>query len=228
LDADTGLLDLFGENVSIVGNKSVNIGSVEINIGANGTKAAAGVNIVAAGYDDENFDGVVASFVKIHPTEIKMFGSKIDLLAGTNALGASALRLDGNNGIYIGSSAGIKLFSGSNDMANPGGANVALMPEYLLFGVSSGINTTAVRITDEAFTVAAGAAAVNALSNGSSSLTGITTSALGFQIKKDFMGMAVLKTINSTSTLNAFLLNANGLTLGAGVSGVDNLGVSSL
>jgi len=68
-----------------------------------------------------------------------MFSNEIDMLSGSasgGSVGTSAVKISGQNGIWIGSSAGVKLFSGSANLDSPGGANIELMPTYLLMGVS--------------------------------------------------------------------------------------------
>ena len=57
-----------------------------------------------------------------------MFGNEIDMVSGTpgqgGSIGTSAVKISGQNGIWLGSTAGITLFSGSSDLDNPGGSNV--------------------------------------------------------------------------------------------------------
>ena len=220
MDADRGILDLFGDNINIYGNYAVNIGGVEVNIGSvsNNSNNYGGINLVATGYNNENFDGVQYSRIKIHPTEIEMAGSQINMLSGTGSGVTSAFQLKGN-GIWIGSTASVKLFSGN--ISNDGsGSNIELNPNYLLLGVSRDNASTAVKITPDSFVVASGSVSATRISDGTDDLNGIGASAgiQGMKITKDFLGMAVVGTLNGNNVLNAFILNRNGLTLGCGVT----------
>jgi len=65
-----------------------------------------------------------------------------------NATEVSAITLDGDDGIYIGSSKGITLYTGSATAQNPyPSANIELKPDHMLFGVSSTGSATFVEMT---------------------------------------------------------------------------------
>ena len=232
IDAENGTVDLFGKYVNIYGNHSVNIGGIDVNIGSTSDLSSTygGINLVATGYNSQNFDGAIAAKVLIHPDKITMFSNEIDMLSGINNDGTevSAVKISGADGIWLGSSAGVRLFSGSADLNNPGGANIELMPTHVLIGVSQGSNASAMKMTSDAFVVAAGAQVTDQISDGTLNLNGIGTTrgVLGFKISKDFMGMAVLGTANGTPILNAIVMNKNGITLGAGVSSTVNASLS--
>lgn len=218
------------EIVNIVGDKVVNIGGTQINIGSTSDLATdfGGINIVAAGYNSENFTGLVRAKVLINPGKIYMFGNEIDMVSGTpgqgGSIGTSAVKISGQNGIWLGSTAGITLFSGSSDLDNPGGSNVQLMPTYLLFGVSDGTNGTAVKLTKDYFVLGAGASATENIATGS--ITGITGGLTGLKITKDSFGLAMITSGSSGNVLNAVIMNNNGITLGSGVTGISDLGGS--
>jgi hypothetical protein len=69
----------------------------------------------------------------------------------------SALSISPSNGIWIGSGAGVTLYSGNVNMTEShgvysvsggSGASVELLPTHLLMGVSNGNNAAAIEITD--------------------------------------------------------------------------------
>jgi len=53
IDAQAGTVDLHGEDIHIYGNRSVNIGGVDVNIGSVSDLSTdyGGINLVATGYD---------------------------------------------------------------------------------------------------------------------------------------------------------------------------------
>jgi hypothetical protein len=220
-----GYLHLAGENVDIVGNKCVNIGGTTVNIATltkdGDTYSAGGINLVAAGYTSTNFEGLKAAKVLIKPSKITMYSNEIEMLAGVstdNAIGASAVRISGQNGIWLGSSAGVTLYSGNVSATNPTGASVELKYDHLLFGVSNSNSGTAIKLTSEAMTLAVGTSGISSIeTNGISGVTGGST---GIRITKDFFGIASI----SNNVMNAIIMNGNGVTLGSGAGGVNSLG----
>ena len=115
------------ENVDIVGNKAVNIGGTQINIGSttvNGSSIMGGINLVASAYNavGSNAGNASLSKVLISPTKIEMgsseilmkSNSRITLQASTGTYAnTSVVDISAEEGIYVGSGNGIRLYSGS-------------------------------------------------------------------------------------------------------------------
>ena len=199
------------DNVNIVGNKAVNIGGTAINM--------ASANIIGDGYPDElgaggihlvsteyNYsDGSLAegstSTVDIDGSGIQLAskngiiiksGSGIDIKA-SDETNVSAVQIDKDKGVWIGSNKTVSLFSGNVDGESKSGANVELSADHLLLGVGdlSSNSATAIEMTKEQIILAAGSNinAIQALDTGvitDSSDTNIS----GVQIRDDYIGMA--------------------------------------
>lgn len=208
------------ETVEIVGNKSVNIGGTTINIGTetvNNETVQGGVNIVATSYDGD-FKNAQVARVKIEPEQILMAGSEIKMLTGTANTAVSAVRIGGASGIWLGSTAGITLYSGNLNAANPSGASVEIKNNYLLFGVSNSNSGAAIKLTNEALTLAVGTSGVNNIET--QGISGVTGGKTGVRITNEFFGIAA--TVNNV--MNAVIINDRGITLGSGVGVVQSLG----
>ena len=116
-------------------------------------------------------DNIELSQVSVCPEKIDLFGSTINLMSGVGDT-VSAISLSGENGIYIGASAGVKLYSGPlNGNSN---VSIELMPTHLLLGASASAGTTAVKITPSAFVIASSQSEVDSLA-GNTKITGILT-----------------------------------------------------
>ena len=174
------------DRVDIVGNREVNIGGTTINIAAatdNGT--VGGINIIATRYSNvknaetnmDNTNSDIFAKVLIHPDKIELGSAdiimkganKIQMITSRNTLeSTSAISLNPDDGIWIGSGAGVTLYGGNVTLAededNGGyiitggsGASVEMIPEHLLFGVSNAnSDSTAVKMTDEYIILATG------------------------------------------------------------------------
>ena len=94
--------------------------------------------------------------IQLSKDGIIMHGSIIQLMAG-NTDNVAALQLDPTKGIWMGTSEKILFFS-SNISSNTSasGASVEISKEKILFGVSSGANTTATEMTNEYIIFATG------------------------------------------------------------------------
>ena len=197
------------EKVDIVGNKEVNIGGTTVNIAAEANGRVGGVNIVAAGYNTNNIADAHVAKVLIHPTEITMAGSKITMYTGIAANSVAALKLDGTEGIWIGSSKKISLFASNN---NGTSANVEISPTHILFGMNNSTNgsATAAEITEKHIIFTAGNA-INSLDGDNENIT-LNGSISGVKITKNSIGLATGTGTNRA----AILLNSDGISLGAG------------
>ena len=124
-----GDIDIFAkDNVNIVGNQAVNIGGTTINIGSatldDGSTYTGGINLVAASYNEigDKKGNASISKVLISPTKIEMgsstilmkSNSRITLQASTGTYAnTSVIDISAEEGIYVGSGNGIRLYSGS-------------------------------------------------------------------------------------------------------------------
>ena len=230
--------------VDIVGNKEVNIGGTTINIAAATTEGTVGgINIVATRYDsvtdaDNNVDNTSTtslSKVLIHPDQIEMGSAnilmrgsnKIQIITSRNTLSStSAISLDPANGIWIGSGAGIKLYSGNVNLTEQSdgtftvsggaGASVELMPDYLILGVSNTTDaTTAIEMTKDYLVIGNGQT-INGtdVSKIATGINGLSTGLIGAKFTKDSIGFATM----SNNVVNAILMNNNGIVIGSGVN----------
>ena len=224
INADDGIIDInagntiniaANENVNIVGNKEVNIGGTIINIGSIGNDTNyGGINLIATAYNTNNFEGVMQNRVLIHPDQILMAGSTVTILTGSAASTqenpvTNAVELSGE-GIWIGSSKSITLFSADNSSST---ANVEINPSHILFGMNnlSNGNSTAVELTESQIIFGAGNGLAAIEANGITK-TGTTA---GVQITKDKIGLAVGTNVDDNGNgLSVFLMDASGLIIG--------------
>lgn len=226
------------DRVDIVGNREVNIGGTTINIAASSDSgtvgSVGGINIVATHYNNvtnaatnlDNTNTDTLSKVLIHPEKIEL-GSADILMRGANRIqmitsrsnltNTSALSISPDNGVWIGSGAGVTLYSGNVNMTESNGiysvsggsgASVELLPTHLLMGVSSGSNGTAVEITEAQMVIASGTA------DRTSSITGLSTDLIGAKFTKDSIGFAV----SNNNGINATLMNNQGITIGNSIN----------
>ena len=227
VDPQTGEIDLHGKNIGIIGSHSVNIGGVQVNITSDSTGAnMGGINLVAANYNANNVAASKASKVLIHPDKISMFASEIEMKAGAvsdSEIGVTAMTLSGQKGIWLGSNKEIRLFSGTATLDGKlaSGANIALTPGYLLFGVSNGSDAGAIKITPSKLIIATGSGDNSVSAIETTGISGLSSSLTGIQLTNNSLGIAV----SSNSVVNAIIMNENGITLGSGVAGT---GVTSL
>jgi hypothetical protein len=123
--------------------------------------------------------------------------------------------MSGDDGLWMGASKGIKLFSTSLG-ATDAGAIAVIDPVHILFGVNEGSQGTSVELTKNMILLGAGnvvntndKTAINA------GITGITGGLIGAKLTGDSIGLATI----SNNVVNALLMNNNGITLASG--GVD-------
>jgi len=117
--------------------------------------------------------------VCIYPTRIEMTSSDIYMKGAnkilqvtSNGVNTSVIQISPSEGIWIGSNAGIRLYSGTsswtyNDIAKkiyttnsndviPAGASVELTPSHILFGASASNATAALEITQDSIILGLG------------------------------------------------------------------------
>lgn len=245
IDAESGKVELLGENMYISGNNSVNIWGPKVNIGSftytdGKPKVDAGVFITAksVGVDETNQTAkTILSEIEVRPELLSIFGGQISLLTGSSKnQSVSAIDLS-KNGIYIGSNAGIRLFSGTiynSETQQLNGTSIELLQEHLLIGASAGNNATAIKITPQMFIATSGTSTVTGVEMTSNietdGLTGVKASGsfanslAGVKIASGFFGVVT----NNSGNINAMIMNENGLTLAHNLTGIANAGSASL
>lgn len=228
-------------NVNILGNKSVNIGGTRINIASQGdlNDEDTGIYIVSSGMAtltsrmntafDERTDqanvindtllDTASSHVYIKPKEVNILSGRIKLrgtnsidLATNNQGNIAAIKLSPQNGVWIGSNQGIRLFtggatyaSGTDEIESIAGANVELNATHLLLGyadVEDNTNATAIELTKDKMVFAVGSTVDSNAEIGA----GLT----GMKITKDSFGLATW----NGSTANMILANNDGILIG--------------
>ena len=228
-----------GDNVDIVGNESVNIGGTTINIasafvkdtngnivdGNNTSDKKGGIHLVSTIYKEDlslSDEDMATSTVDVEGSGITMAskngiiiksGAGIDIKSSNNE-DVSAIQIDKDKGIYLGSTQKISLFSGDiSDLEHPIGASAELSKDHLLLGIANigEANATALEMTTQQIIIAAGdhldllpknnkgeliiADIVNTTVTDSNNNTYNLT---GVQIKSDYIGMATGKGNNRT------------------------------
>ena len=105
---------------------------------------------------------------------------------GNNPTYTSAVRIDPNEGIWMGSTKAIKFFSTFPTTSDQSSATLDIAPERILLGAQSGTNSASVSIKPSQILLAvSGVAATGATTH----ITETTTTS-GVQIQKDYIGMA--------------------------------------
>ena len=210
-----------GSTVNITGNDAVNIGGTAINIGAyqyrdsNGKlqESLGGIHLVnsvigedSADTSKVNIDGTGIELASSNGIVIKS-GAGIDIKS-SDGEEVSAIRINNDEGIYLGSSAQINLFSGDDKR----GANMQLKNDSLLLGVVDEEDGSVAKFTRDTIVLAVSGNENNITE---SSLTG-TGASSGVLIERSYIGMAVESTSNGTTTRTSNILNQDGLTLFSG------------
>lgn len=229
IDADAGriaiesdnLIEMHSKDVSVRGDGSVTIAGPEINILSQASESVASkINLVA-----KDGTGNKISEVIIDPSRISLGGSNITLFTGVGSA-VSGIELNGTEGIKIGSSLGLLLYSGNSTVVGQATneASVEITPTHILLGVANAANNnnTAIKMDDSQVIITAGASLSTVES---SKITGVyvaNTKLTGIKITKDRFSMAIL----ANNTLNAVIINSNGITLGSTVTGIEDLGGS--
>ena len=257
-----------GDTVDIVGNKNVNIGGGSVNIAANSNEVGSvvgGVHIVSAGIDFSNNDSAidnaiqsainstnpVISKVLIDPNKIEM-GSADILMRGANKIemitsrgdsnNTSAISISPDNGVYIGSGKGVRIFSGKVDVSGDTitykdtttndviGASVELNDEHLILGFSDvGQNaSTVIEMNHQYMIIAAGNAISGDSNDNNRNITGASTGLIGAKFTNESIGFATQHTNSQTNktTYNTILMNDDGISIASAVGGIDLVNTS--
>jgi hypothetical protein len=171
--ASGGFIKIAGDDVEIVGNKKVTIGGAMINIAALDKRKEgdekylpSGINLINSSYTDANLADSSISKVLLGPKGITMgaatmtfkAASTINMIASTGtAANTSAIKLDADTGIWIGSGKSIRLFSGTGTS----GSNVSITPTHIFLGTTSGSSASAFDMTPDYIIMAVGTNATN-------------------------------------------------------------------
>ena len=225
-----------GDTVNIVGNKEVNIGGTTINMASSTISGegyptqvgAGGIHLVSTSYTYTSGDGALTenqdsiSRVDIHGDGIELAskngiiiksGAGIDIKS-TSSGNVSAVQIDKDKGVWIGSNKTVSLFSGTISAGeNASGASIELSPSHLLLGVGATGSDTAIELSKEQIILAAG----GSLSSITSATLTDSASLSGLQIKQDYIGMAT----GSSSSRSIFALTPGEIRLGT-MSGSGN------
>lgn len=210
-----GYLYLAGENVNIVGNKQVNIGGATINLGAftvdGATYEAGGINLFAG-----NSISNSSSYVVMDATKIDIAGGKLKLEAAStiemiasqgSAANTATIKLDANEGVWIGSGKKVSIFSGTNNS----GANIQMTPDHILMGTTSG-TTGSIFELKPAYLLMGVGNTTNTNFDSSNVTLASNTSLTGIKLTKDSFGLAV----GASTSRTVILANQNGFTVGTG------------
>lgn len=229
------------ENIDMVGNNQVNIGGGEVNICAmhtvneDGTQGSLvtpkGINLINAEYNTANLNNGNIAKVLISPKKIEMgaaelvlkASSTINLIASTGQpSNTSAISIDADHGVWIGSGAGVRLFSGNVSINNNGtinvtsGANIELNSEHLILGFSTTDTAQAIEMKNDYLVIASGniinSTDSNVLNKINTGVTGTSTGLVGAKFTKNSIGLAT----GSNNNINAILMNDDGITIGSG------------
>lgn len=206
VDAVTGIIDMSGGQINLTtqGNES--------------NQHYTGINMISTYYDSKTESNTTLAKIIMDPTKIEMAGAKITMFTGTQTNSASALELDGEAGIWIGSSKTISLFASDNKGNN---ANVEISPAHIFFGMNNTTNgnTTAAELNENYIIMTAGVAnsssAVGNVSSIASNGITIDGSLAGIEIRKDKIGLAV----GSGNGRSAIIMNSSGMIIGTRENG---------
>ena len=210
-----GYLYLAGENVNIVGNKAVNIGGATINLGAftvdGTTYEAGGINLFAGNSISNSSSYIVMDATKIDIAGVKLSleaTGSIELIASQgDAANTATIKLDSNEGVWIGSGKKVSIFSGTNNS----GANVQMTPDYILMGTTSGTTGSIFEIKPAYLLMGVGNT-TNANFDSSNITLASNTSLTGIKLTKDSFGLAV----GTSTSRTVILANQDGFTVGTG------------
>jgi len=146
-----------------------------------------------------------------------MSSAAIDMYAwNENNNYISAITLDGDKGIYIGSNKEVRLFSNAltyddeNKITGGSGSTVWMTPEKVFLGVSSGTDASVIDMRPTYIIMANGTASTD-LSNSNVTLSS-SGSLTGLKITKESFGLAVSADTGRT----VILANSTGLVIGTG------------
>lgn len=237
-------INIIGNKSVNIGGATINIGSAVLG----NSEISGGVNIVSSlvNSDDEisSLSGVFIhpDSINMLSSNIIMEGSKRIVMSVSQGTvkSTSGIQIDVNEGIWIGSGKGIDIytqgdaFSAEEDENDPAQIKLALKkdtnnkpayqtslsihPQRILMGTaSSANNATVIRMKPDEVVIAAGSSVLN--NDGTDktvAVTGLSEDLVGARFTKNSIGLAVAD--NSNNVTSAFLMNAKGITLGAGTN----------
>ena len=221
--ASGGFIKIAGKDVEIVGNKKVTIGGAMINIAALDNREEkdkkylpSGINLINDYYTPDNLANSEISKVLLGPKGITMgaatmtfkAASTIDMITSKDDGGnhASAIKLDADTGIWIGSGKKIRLFSGKGTT----GSNVSITPDHIFLGVTSGADASAFDMTRNYIVMAVGTNATDFTSSNVEADS--TNSIVGLKLTRKSFGLA---TVSGTDR-SVIVMNSAGVLIGAG------------
>lgn len=180
------------------------------------------------------------SGIFINPAQISMLSSNIIMEGGEKITmytsdgtrnGTAAFQISTTEGIWMGSGKGIEIYADSSsltyDLENQvlsqvtaNGASVSIRPERILMGIALDGNSTVIRLKSEELIIAAGSQIINPITGEDIqtpvTVTGTSSGLVGARFTEDSIGLATKDTNN---TINAILMNENGITIGGGIGG---------
>lgn len=214
-----GFIKIAGNDIEIVGNKKVTIGGAMINIATlvkeGTTYQPSGINLIASSYNEDNLANSRISKVLLTPNSITMgaatmtfkAASTINMIASTGtAANTSAIKLDADTGIWIGSGKSIRLFSGTGTS----GSNVSITPTHIFLGTTSGSSASAFDMTPDYIIMAVGTNSTNFTSSNVEANS--TNSIVGLKITRQSFGLAT----GSGTGRAVMIMNSAGVLIGAG------------
>ena len=148
-----------------------------------------------------------------------MAGSKITMLTRIDDNGVNAISLDGEEGIWVGSSKSITLSSTSNTS----NANVELNPNHILFGVTN-LNSNSNSVTEitKDYIIFGVGNAIDDLSDDNTDIE-LNGSLTGAKLTKDKISLSV----GANNNRSVFIADLNGITIGSGTTPIVNSATKS-
>ena len=214
-----GLIDVSGNDVTITGNQKVEIGGPDIYIYAADTTGTIntkhGVHIYATrlgttgatsavDITGEGIEMAAANGIKFKS------GGGINFISSNN-INTSAIKIDKNTGIYMGSTQPLIFYSGAID-ASGSSAAAKISSDRILFGVTNGKNANGTALDMTSDHLILGSGFVNSNDEPSTTNIGGKSEAAGIKITKDSIHMAT--GLVGTSSRNYLSMDQNGIMIG--------------
>lgn len=214
-----GEINLYSKDVVITGEEDVIIGGPNVTIYSTDTNGdnTKGVHIFASQYSsDSNASSLSAVDITGDGVVIGSAG-KIDIksaeginIYSSDTSSTSAIRINREQGIYLGSNQPIRLFSGtsvpSSGITN---ASVEISNSRILFGVTNGQKGNAVDITKDY--IIFGSSFIN--SNGEETTTNIGSSTGGAGVKITQTSIQMATGTANTNTRNYISMDSSGIII---------------
>ena len=228
-----GTIDISGKDVEITGSKSIKMGSASIELGTspNNEETTSG-HIYLVNTWKETTNGTTSygtNKVMLDSTGIEIAAKKgiviksgdgIDIYASEgNNTHTSAVRINKEDGVWIGSGKAINL-SATSSVTD--GSNFSMTPDYILIGVT-GTNqnitqTSAIDITKEQIILAVGSTNNKFSDYTSGNITDGATLA-GVQIKSNYIGLATGTGTSTTSSRSLISITPEQILIGVAKKG---------